>query len=260
MHIINRTISIEGSHLACLIFLPENLTEQTNGDNKIKAMVIACHGFRGGKENGGRVNSLAHKLNNAGFGLLAFDFRGSGESSGCFTQMTISSQAADLRQIIAWTEHTYKVPVIALGRSLGGSTVLAAMGLGSRPVASVLWSTPIDVRNTFTRLLGDTAQQLAAGQTASLHDDYSSYELGPDFWYDLCQHDFESYLLMAGNSPLLAVYGEADEVVDSANGLKLKTMVPNTQMIMVPKADHKFINGWELREDFTVAWLNYLFS
>ncbi|MGE5449974.1 MAG: alpha/beta hydrolase, partial [Methanomassiliicoccales archaeon] len=200
------------------------------------------------------------KLTDHGFGLIAFDFRGTGESSGSFYEMTISSQAEDLKQVLSFADYTYKVPMIVLGRSLGGSTVLATVSNDDRPVATVLWSTPLAVKEVFAKMLGDATQQLAAGQMVTIKDDYSSYELGAGFWQDLVRHDFKQYVLTAAKQPLLVIHGEADEVVDTANAQEIKLLAPTAQLITVAGADHKFINGWELREEFTVAWLNHLFS
>ncbi len=41
-------------------------------------MMVICHGFRGAKENGGKVFAFAQKLQGLGLGVLAFDFNGSG--------------------------------------------------------------------------------------------------------------------------------------------------------------------------------------
>lgn len=250
--------------MACLIFLPDKLSDNilsgTLPGDAIKAMVIACHGFRGGKENGGRIGSLGGKLTAHGFGLLAFDFRGTGESSGSFTDMTVSAQAADLQQVISWVEYTYKVPPIVLGRSLGGSTALTAASNDERLAAMVLWSTPIKVRETFAAILGPLADEMAAGKTITIQDDYSTYQLGSGFWMDLDNHNFERCLQQSGANPLLVIHGEADEIVSLNNAMIVKKAVPSAQLITVPGADHKFISGWELRENLTVAWLNYLFT
>ncbi|MEN6351150.1 MAG: alpha/beta hydrolase, partial [Syntrophomonas sp.] len=63
-------------------------------------IIIICHGFRGVKENSGKLYAFADRLQELGAGVYAFDFWGSGESDGEFAHMTLTSQARDLAGVI----------------------------------------------------------------------------------------------------------------------------------------------------------------
>jgi pimeloyl-ACP methyl ester carboxylesterase len=79
-----KIINGRGEKLAAIIFRP--------GEDP-HILVIICHGFRGGKENGGRIYPFAERLNQLGVAVIAFDFGGSGESEGEFSNMTLSGQS-----------------------------------------------------------------------------------------------------------------------------------------------------------------------
>ena len=79
----------EGRRLACLLFLPPE---------KPCFQLVVAHGFRGGKENSGRIEVFAQKITAQGGSLLAFDFAGSGESEGNFSEMTLSVRRRTFKQ------------------------------------------------------------------------------------------------------------------------------------------------------------------
>lgn len=248
MHMEKIFIENEGGHLACLVF-------DVSAPIDTRGTVIACHGFRGGKENGGRIMSLATKLNELGWRLLAFDFSGSGESGGDFSTITISRQVQDAVRIIDYVESVFKGRMLVLGRSLGGSTALALAARDQRPSGFILWSTPILVKETMSKILGENREF-----PVKLKDEYGDYELKQDFVKDLPAHDFSSYVVEAGRKPLLVIHGEDDELVEPKNASLIKELVPQAMVVTVPGADHRFKNRWRLREDVTIAWIKEYFS
>ena len=149
-----------GLKLAALLSLPENC----------EGLVISCHGFRGAKENRGRIHSLSRKLNSAGMGLLAFDFQGSGQSEGTYHDITLSRQAGDLQDVIDYAAREYKLPLVLLGRSFGGSTVLAGASQDARVTGYIFWSTPVFLKETFAALEPALVSQVNQGRTITLVD------------------------------------------------------------------------------------------
>ena len=100
-----------GEKLAAYLFLPER---------EPRFFLIVCHGFRGAKENGGRIYQFASRVNDLDGGVLAFDFSGSGASEGNYARMTLTRQADDLRSVIDYISSLYDLPLVLLGRSFGG--------------------------------------------------------------------------------------------------------------------------------------------
>lgn len=234
-----------GRQLAAFFFIPENITH----------VVIACHGFRGTRENGGRIYSLAERLNRIGLAVVAFDFSGSGRSSGLFVDNTLSSQAGDLELVIEHAANRFSRPVILLGRSFGGSTVLAGGSGDPRVAAFILWSTPVQLEQTFRGMLQNDYEILLNGQSVTVQDDGGTFQIGPQLVSDFSRHNFEEYAVRIGQRPALIVQGESDQVVPVINGQLLKTLIPNSTLLLLPEADHRFTEHTTWRETETIKWI-----
>lgn len=219
------------------------------------SLVIACHGFRGAKENGGRINSLSEKLNEIGMGLLAFDFQGSGQSEGQYSNLTLTRQASDLQDVINYAHQRFQLPIIGLGRSFGGSTILAGASQDARIAGYIFWSTTIFLKETFTGLDPVLADKLEKGNTITLTDEGGKYELGPDLFQDFANHNMDDYIRSIGNRPVLIVHGLSDEVVPTKNPKHIAQLLPQAQLHLLEGADHRFTQHTAHREDLTIGWL-----
>lgn len=218
-------------------------------------LVISCHGFRGAKENRGKIYSLGKKLNQIGAGLLAFDFQGSGRSEGQYRNITLTRQAYDLQDVINYADQQFKLPIITLGRSFGGSSVLAGASQDSRISGYIFWSTPVFLKETFAGMDAALARQLDQGNTITLVDEGGTYQLDPDLFRDFDNHNMEEYIRAIDHRPVLIVHGDADEVVDSKNARYMEQLLPEAQLHLVKDADHRFTEHTALREDLTINWL-----
>lgn len=187
--------------------------------------------------------------------MLAFDFSGSGASDGDFKDITLSGQAADLRCVIDYVSSRYNRPIYLLGRSFGGTTVLAAGAEDSRPVGYILWSAPILLEKTFRNLMAEAYDKLAAGQVVSVNDDNGSFLLEPDLVLDFERHDMDAYLQAIGERPVLILHGADDETVAAENATYIQERLINASLHLIPGADHRFNGMTEVREDLTMDWL-----
>lgn len=236
----------DGQSLAACQFMPEGPLEY---------VLIICHGFRGAKENSGKLAAFAQRLNQIGCGALAFDFSGSGASEGDFKDITLSRQATDLKRVIDYASASFSVPIMLLGRSFGGSTVLAAGTADIRVAGYILWSTPIHLHETFSAIMNEAYQELLSGKTVGVSDEAGSFMLGPDLIEDFNRHDMNEYLRQIGDRPVLIIHGENDEVVAPANARSICEGLSNARLYLVPGADHRFNGKTREREDITLQWL-----
>lgn len=247
-----QSISIEnkdGHKLAAYLFMPES---------RPQLFLVVCHGFRGAKENSGRIFGFAQRVNELKVGVLAFDFSGSGESEGDFSAMTLSRQASDLARVIDYLDIEYGLPVVLLGRSFGGSTAIAAGARDERVAAFILWSTPIFLEETFTDMVPDEYKNLPPGQLIHIRDEAGEYDLGSEFLQDFANHDIDSYLKAMQNRPVLIVHAQDDEVVPVNNAVYMQQKLPQAQLLLVEQAGHRFLAKTKIREDLTLEWLqNY---
>lgn len=234
--------------LAAYIFMPES---------DCRYIVIICHGFRGAKENSGRIFTFAEKLNKLGLGVLAFDFSGSGASNGDFADISLSSQVSDLRRVIDYIDLNYNRSVILLGRSFGGSTVLAAAS-DEKVAGYIFWSTPVKLYETFSGIV-EEFDRLQAGEELEIKDEAGSFRLKPSFIEDFARHDTKNYLQKLAPYPTLVIHGAADEVVDPANALYIYENTQYTELHIISGADHRFTQYINEREDLTLNWLQRTF-
>ncbi|MBO8158338.1 alpha/beta fold hydrolase [Thermosyntropha sp.] len=223
-------------------------------------LLIICHGFRGSKENGGRVFDFTSRLGYAGFGVLAFDFSGSGESSGDFADVTLSRQAEDLKLVLNYVKENISLPAVLLGRSFGGTTVLAG-GTGEDIVKGfILWSTPVFLHSTFSQIMPKEYKKLKAGVRVKLRDEGGSFELNPYLVEDFDSHNIAEYIGNIGDRPVLIIHGGKDEIVSVKNAYYMAEKIPLCTLKIFPNADHKFIYCYREREDYTIEWLKKKFE
>jgi len=224
---------------------------------KPRYIMIICHGFRGRKENSGNLYAFARQLNQIGIGVIAFDFTGNGESDGDFASITLSRQITDLKCVIDDTWNNFHIPLLLLGRSFGGTTILAG-GNDSRVAGYIFWSTPIHLHDTFANSLEDKYYMLAKGQAVTITDEEREVKLNPDFIQDFDVHDMDYYLAGIKTKPVLIVHGLEDEVVNFANAHYIKNKVENAELFLVDNADHRFTDKHTQREDITINWIKKL--
>ncbi len=231
--------------IAALVFLPDSCDY----------LLITCHGFRGRKENSDRICAFAKEINEIGLGVMAFDFTGSGESDGEFSDITLTRQVQDLKTVIDYAYNTYQKPIILLGRSFGGSTVLAGGAGESRVEGFILWSTPVELQQTFTRVMEEAYEELIKGRIANINDETGAYLIKPAFVEDFYQHNMDEYLKQIHKRPVLIVQGQDDKVVAVYNARYMFNRLCNAEMVIVDDADHRFENKTRDREEITLNWL-----
>lgn len=240
--ILNR----DGQKLSGICFVPEI---------EPRFVLVAAHGFRGRKENSGKICMFAEKVCQMGGILIAFDFAGSGESEGLFAEMTLSRQAHDLRAVMDYAVSRWDLPLFVLGRSFGGSTAIAACADDNRVAGLILWSTPVLLENTFERIMPQEMKRLKNGETVLIQDGEDNYSLGPVFAMDFANHDLIECLKEI-QRPILAVHGNDDDTVLPENVALIKQHSGGpVELHMIDGADHRFTACIQRREDISLQWI-----
>ena len=85
-----------------------------HGDiNNAKKIVLFCHGFPGSS----RLVLLGNNLKNSAISLVEINYRGDKKSEGKFSFL---GSIKDIRTVASYLKEKYKVPLHALGYSMGG--------------------------------------------------------------------------------------------------------------------------------------------
>ena len=105
--------------------------------------VVFFHGFRGQKNEHHRMFvKMARKLADVGIASLRFDFRGSGDSEGCFTDMTPCGEVDDAHKAVAYLRNRPEVDPRRIGIvAMSFGAAIASVALGDDPAikAIVFW-------------------------------------------------------------------------------------------------------------------------
>jgi pimeloyl-ACP methyl ester carboxylesterase len=137
----------EGESVFGVLHLPETLPAPG---------VIMCHGFTGHKAETHRLFvNAARDFCAHGLAVLRFDFRGSGDSSGEFEDMTISREIEDAAAALDFLTARPEVDgkrVGALGLSMGGCVAACLSGRSEQVRSLVLWSALAHPERIFDRM------------------------------------------------------------------------------------------------------------
>jgi fermentation-respiration switch protein FrsA (DUF1100 family) len=165
--------------------------------------VLLCHGNAG---NVGDRVLHAELLSAAGFGVLLFDYRGYGRSSGRPSEEGTYRDARAARA--ALLRESDDSPTFYLGESLGGAVALQ-LALEHPPEGLVLQSTFTGVRDMARR-------HYPFIPIAAVPDAYPSLDRIADL-----------------RAPLLVVHGERDEIVPVSHGRALFEAAPEPKQLRV---------------------------
>jgi alpha-beta hydrolase superfamily lysophospholipase len=121
-----RLLTPDGIQLAGLLGRPEYTESRPRG-------VLLVHGFCGDKTENGLFSHIADSLVGRGFHVLAYDWRGLGESTGEFQDYTLGVHAWDFELVSAWFTQQYRIQpenTCALGFSLGATVIVRSLEFG----------------------------------------------------------------------------------------------------------------------------------
>lgn len=219
--------------------------------------VIICHGFRGGKDGSGRAVELAHKIAGLGMYALRFDFSGTGESEGDFTDCTLTKYILDLTGAIDYIASFTDGRIFLLGRSLGGTTSICQASGDKRVSGVCTWAAPSDLAETFLKpaapLLEDNEDVF------KVPEEKGGYMISRSFFEDLLNYNVIAAARQISPRPILVVHGTADETVSFKQGQELFEAAGEPKSrLFVSGGDHCFTEHYSVLEKTTLDWLQSL--
>jgi uncharacterized protein len=228
------TITSNGLKLFGVLHLP--LTEQK------APCALFCNGFGGFKSAKYRLGvRSAEALSKCGIATLRFDYRGTGDSEGSFSDVTMQSQFEDAlvaAQFLLHHEAIDSTRFGILGRSMGGviATKLAAR---LKPKALVLWAPVFDATPW---LEGKVAHRAVSKG----HDEvlFAGQKLNPDFLREFQTLSCKESLESIHDVPLAIIHGQKDETLkefhfDNYLAVRKKASA-KTETTLLPQSDHDF--------------------
>ena len=221
--------------------------------------VLICHGFTGTKVEGHRLFvKLAQKLADRGIVALRFDFRGSGDSEGDFSQMTLEGEIEDAKVALDFLQSLPEVDtgrLAILGLSMGGAVSATLAGRDPRLSGCALWSAVADFSRTFFSQAAD--EVLASGRDTM---EFGANVVSREFLLQ-CE-DAKPHLELAKRKlPLLIIHGAEDQTVPPSQAALYRDSAQGAgspvEYHLIPDADHTYNNpAWERKVlELSVDWL-----
>ncbi|HEX7063689.1 MAG TPA: alpha/beta fold hydrolase [Bacillales bacterium] len=200
--------------------------------------VILFHGFTGSKiDDKFMFVRLARKLNANGMACIRFDFSGSGESDGEFSEMTFSREVEEAEAILDFTRNLDGVDpekISVLGFSMGGAIAAQIARKFPEEIRKLcLWS-PAGNMNRKAEEYFQTLEILPNGNA-----DLDGIELGRKFLDDLKSRNLYKGVELYKH-PVLVIHGTNDEAVPIAFGEKYARLYEKGSFHAVEGADHTY--------------------
>lgn len=247
--------TVKGERVAASFHLP-------SGSGKFPA-VLLCHGLTGDRvEDHFIFVKLSRALARKGIASLRFDFRGSGESEGAFSRMTIPEEIIDARAALKVLLRMPKVDrnrIGVLGLSMG-AVVASNLSACRKDVKSlVLWS-PVSKPSVLFKAVLRSTRPAGAGLRA-----WGTFLFGEKFFKDRRSMDPVKALTGCRRPfPALIINGTLDKAVPPSEVNRyvhgLKESRHPLKHILIPGADHTFssLRTEQLAISSTVSW--FLFT
>ncbi len=169
---------------------------------------IFCHGFTSQRMGPGYLFvKISKALADAGFCSVRFDFRGSGESDGEFSEMNVSTMKNDLMTIVSWLKKTQNPStVFLLGHSFGG--MIAA--LCSKDVNGVALLSPV---GNPQKLILSQKKIIESGPNSEGYYEHGPHEMDSSFAASLLESKPVETLCKDLKGDLLLIQGDSDKSI-----------------------------------------------
>lgn len=210
--------------------------------------LLMCHGLGGHKSGKYRLYvNLSRMLSREGIASLRIDFRGSGDSEGEFSDMTLESEVSDALKGLEFLANDAHVDTNRLGifgRSFGGTVALLAATRFGKAKTLATWA-PVFSGNQWL----EKWQQLHSNSELTDESRKNMMRIngqvpGYDFFKQLFNIKMEEELKGLSHAPLLHIHGEQDKIVDIYHAHDYqrlrKQAIAETKFIRLPHSDHDF--------------------
>ncbi|HEX3732180.1 MAG TPA: alpha/beta fold hydrolase [Mycobacteriales bacterium] len=206
-------------------------------DARPKSLVVMLHGGPGGQKDGpeGLYGTLARVLADSGIASLRFDFRGVGESTGRYRDMTIARQVADYECVWSFARSCGFDRLGVIGESYGATVALHSRSADPDAVC-LLWPAIYFLNATFAPFI--TPEKMAVARR-----DGFTVEEGQEVGLAFLEEVFEVRDVEAGvrrlTAPTLLIHGTADrEVPVRQSRQAFELLSEPKKLITVPGGAH----------------------
>lgn len=201
---------------------------------KAKMSIVFSHGYKMNRYHHlGNFLPLSKELAQAGYRVIMFDYRNSGNSEGDFTTVGVYEKY-DLLGAIHWTKTQYKEPVALYGASMGASTALVAAGEDKDVIGVVADSPFSDLESYLEENLSVWSELPKIPFTPAI-----LFLLPTVLDVDLSQTSPIRSLELISPRPILFIHGESDGKIPFSESVKMASTNQESFELWTPKGvDH----------------------
>lgn len=203
-------------------------------DDGFKQIAVCLHGYTGHKnENGFLFKQITKVLVEHNMATLRFDYMGSGDSDGEFSDQTFETVKADARSIIKEAVRlNHGKPIYLIGFSMGGANAARMSAEMPELIEKLVLLSPAGkLINNLTRAF--TTHEIVDDK----YVDLGGYYLSKDFLTSL--QDCNLYAGVENfTNPVLILQGTKDQAVNPADSKLYDDLYPNSKYILIEGAEH----------------------
>ncbi|RPI25021.1 MAG: alpha/beta hydrolase [Acidobacteria bacterium] len=221
-----------------------------------RATVLLTHCFTCSKDYRVIVQ-IARRLSERGFRVLRFDFSGSGESQGDFSETTLATNVGDLIAAAQWLAARHLDARALIGHSLGGVAVILAAHLIPEVRAVGVVASPSSSTHLLELIPGLTSQEFSERGALEVTIGERRVRITREFVEELRRHSLQDSTARL-NRPFLVLHGGRDTTVPVTEGERLFTFASQPKSFFcIPEADHLFSKSEqaELAGEAIAIWL-----
>ncbi len=209
-------------------------------------LVIMAHGFSDDKTGDNRLFvKFARKAVKFGIAALRFDFAGSGDSEGDFSEVTLNSEIEDLRNAVDFAHNLSEIDnsrINLIGYSLGGAVSILLAVDDQRIKSFIGWAPVSDFKATFQRILGkEVFFEAKKNHLIACKNDGKQFYLGKEFFDNSGCFNSLQMINKISPRPVLLIQGSEDKKVlpEETKSLFQNALEPR-HMHFVQTAGHSF--------------------
>ncbi|PID18441.1 alpha/beta hydrolase [Sporosarcina sp. P35] len=233
------TIRSGENNLSGALHLPEYRKENI-------PLLLFVHGFVGSKVGEHRLFvKAARYFTERGYGVFRFDFSGCGESDGDYSDVTLSNQLKEVRDVVDYLSAIKGIDkhrITLVGHSLGGAVASLTAAADHRIKKLILWSPVGAPYEDITGILGAKAVREIA---ATGSHDHHGFMISQTFLKDLKKHHpIEAVRSFTGHAHI--IHAKADEQIPKehalryANSFNKRKTAATVREQYIDQADHTF--------------------
>jgi alpha-beta hydrolase superfamily lysophospholipase len=238
-------------------------------------VAVFVHGL-GSHRRGDKALHFAERFAAIGWGFLALDLRGHGESGGSIEQLSLSRCLEDLHAVLSWLAESWPAepshggqphggqphggpppPRLLIGSSMGGAVAAWYQLRHPHPARHVALIAPsLRFPARYTELPAPDLAEWRRTGTRRFASEWIDLRIGYGLVADAAQYPYEA-LLAGYAAPTLILHGLLDVAVPWRESVVFleEAACPDVDVVLVKQGDHRLTAHKGFLFDTIAAWL-----